>query len=215
MLGVVAKLTIKPGTNADFEATMKALQAKVRADEPGNKLYALHKTADVNVYVMLERYDDQAALEAHRAAAHFKEIGRKLGDWYARRARARARRGARLHPGRVHVGRRAGAARRGGRRMSLPSRHAGPHLDRCRGPAELGHAARPRHGLQSASAGARGRVPRPPEEQARPLRGPGLHRAERSDLRGRRASSTPGQHLFWRELRDLLPRSQAGHLQAG
>ena len=30
---------------------MKALQAKVRSDEPGNKLYALHKTADVNVYV--------------------------------------------------------------------------------------------------------------------------------------------------------------------
>ena len=63
MLGVIAKLTIKPGANADFEATMKALQAKVRADEPGNKLYALHKTAESNVYVMLERYDDQAALE--------------------------------------------------------------------------------------------------------------------------------------------------------
>ena len=84
MLGVIAKLTIKPGTNTDFEATMKALQAKVRADEPGNKLYALHKTADVNVYVMLERYD-QAALEAHRAAAHFKELGRKLGDYLAGR----------------------------------------------------------------------------------------------------------------------------------
>ena len=73
MIGVIAKLTIKPGTNADFEATMKALQAKVHADEPGNKLYALHKTGDVNVYVMLERYQDQAALEAHRAAPHFKE----------------------------------------------------------------------------------------------------------------------------------------------
>jgi len=81
MLGVIAKLTIKPGTNADFEATMKALQAKVR----GNKLYALHKTADVNVYVMLERYDDQAALDAHRAAPHFKELGRKLGDYLAGR----------------------------------------------------------------------------------------------------------------------------------
>jgi quinol monooxygenase YgiN len=34
---------------------------------------------------MLERYDDQAALDAHRAAAHFKEIGRKLGDYLAGR----------------------------------------------------------------------------------------------------------------------------------
>lgn len=85
MLGVIAKLTIKPGTNADFEATMKALADKVRSDEPGNKLYALHRTADVNVYVMLERYDDQAALDAHRAAPHFKELGRKLGDYLAGR----------------------------------------------------------------------------------------------------------------------------------
>ena len=85
MLGIIARLTIKPGTNADFETTMKALQARVRADESGNKLYALHKTADPNVYVMLERYDDEAALDAHRAAPHFKEIGRKLGDYLAGR----------------------------------------------------------------------------------------------------------------------------------
>ena len=83
MLGVIAKLTIKPGANADFEAAMKALQAKVRADEPGNKLYALHKTDDANVYVMLERYDDEAALAAHRSAPHFKELGRRLGDYLA------------------------------------------------------------------------------------------------------------------------------------
>ena len=85
MIGIIAKLTIKPGTNADIEATMKALQAKVHADESGNKLYALHKTDDPNVYVMLERYADEAALEAHRAAPHFKELGRKLGDYLAGR----------------------------------------------------------------------------------------------------------------------------------
>ncbi|MBL8673714.1 MAG: antibiotic biosynthesis monooxygenase [Rhodospirillales bacterium] len=85
MLGIIATLTIKPGTNKDFEETMGKLAAAVRAGEPGNKLYALHKTADANVYVMLERYDDQAALEAHRAAPHFKELGRKLGDYLAGR----------------------------------------------------------------------------------------------------------------------------------
>ncbi|TWT09643.1 putative quinol monooxygenase [Reyranella sp. CPCC 100927] len=85
MLGIIATLTIKPGTNKDFEDTMGKLAAAVRANEPGNKLYALHKTDDANVYVMLERYDDQAALEAHRAAPHFKELGRKLGDYLAGR----------------------------------------------------------------------------------------------------------------------------------
>ena len=32
MLGVIAKLTIKPGANADFEATMKALATVARHD---------------------------------------------------------------------------------------------------------------------------------------------------------------------------------------
>jgi len=54
MIGVIAKLTIKPGTNAHFEAAMKALQAKVHADEPDNKLYALHKTGRPDVQIMQE-----------------------------------------------------------------------------------------------------------------------------------------------------------------
>ena len=85
MIGIIAKLTLKPGTNAEFEKTMKLLQAKVKSDEPGCKLYALHKTDDPNAYVMLERYDDDKALEAHRASPHFKEIGRKLGDFLVSR----------------------------------------------------------------------------------------------------------------------------------
>jgi quinol monooxygenase YgiN len=84
MLGIIATLTIKPGRNAEFETAIKALQAKVWADEPSNKLYALHKTADPNVYVMLERYDDQAAIDAHLTTPHFKELGRKLGDYFVR-----------------------------------------------------------------------------------------------------------------------------------
>ena len=84
MIGVIATLTIKPGTNADFEATVGKLAAAVRANEPGNKLYALHRTEDATIYVFLERYDDEAALAAHRAAPHFKELGRKLGDYMAK-----------------------------------------------------------------------------------------------------------------------------------
>ena len=67
MLGIIAKLTIKPGTNADFEATMKALQARVQADEPGNKLYALHKTDDANSTVLFNRMWSRACFAAARA----------------------------------------------------------------------------------------------------------------------------------------------------
>ncbi len=85
MLGVIATLRIKPGANAEFEKAMGELQKAVRANEPGNKLYVLHKTDDPTVYVMLERYENQAALEAHRASAHFKTLGAALGPHMAGR----------------------------------------------------------------------------------------------------------------------------------
>ena len=85
MLGVIATLRIKPGANAEFEKAMGELQKAVRANEPGNKLYVLHQTDDPTVYVMLERYTDQAALEAHRASAHFKTLGGALGPHMAGR----------------------------------------------------------------------------------------------------------------------------------
>ena len=31
--------------------------------------------------VFMERYEDEAAVEAHRAAPHFKDLGRKMGEF--------------------------------------------------------------------------------------------------------------------------------------
>ena len=81
MLGVVAKLTIKPGTEKEFEAVAKELVAKVQAGEPGCKLYVLLKSETPNVDVFMERYVDQAAVEAHRAPDYFKALGRKMGEY--------------------------------------------------------------------------------------------------------------------------------------
>ena len=60
-------------------AVAKELAAKVNAEEPGCKLYQLCKASDPDTYVFMERYADQAAVEAHRGTAHFKELGRKMG----------------------------------------------------------------------------------------------------------------------------------------
>ena len=43
MLGVVATIKVKPGMEKEFETVAKELVAKVNANEPGCKLYALHK----------------------------------------------------------------------------------------------------------------------------------------------------------------------------
>jgi quinol monooxygenase YgiN len=81
MLGVVATLKVKPGMDKQFEAVAKELVAKVNASEPGCKLYALHHGEAPNTYVFMERYVDQAAVEAHRATEHFKSLGRKMGEF--------------------------------------------------------------------------------------------------------------------------------------
>jgi quinol monooxygenase YgiN len=64
-----------------FEAVAKELVAKVNANEPGCKLYALHHGEAAHTYVFMERYVDQAAVETHRATEHFKTLGRKMGEF--------------------------------------------------------------------------------------------------------------------------------------
>ena len=83
MIGAIARLKVQDGKAAEFEAVFRKLAGKVRSDEPGNRLYQLCKSrTDVNEYVVMEIYADQAAVEAHRnsphAQAHFPELGQLL-----------------------------------------------------------------------------------------------------------------------------------------
>lgn len=86
MLGVVATIKVKAGMEKEFEAVARELVAKVRANEPDCALYALHHGEAPGTYVFLERYRDQAAVDAHRAADHFKTLGRKMGEYMDGRA---------------------------------------------------------------------------------------------------------------------------------
>jgi quinol monooxygenase YgiN len=81
MLGVVATIKVKAGMDKEFETVAKELVAKVKAGEPGCKLYALHRTETPGTYVFMERYVDQAAVDAHRATDYFKALGRKMGEY--------------------------------------------------------------------------------------------------------------------------------------
>ncbi len=85
-IGVVATVKIKDGANAAFEAAVKELMAAVRANEPGNRLYQFCRSkTDPTTYVAMEIYADEAALEAHRSADHFRAIGAKMGPSMAGR----------------------------------------------------------------------------------------------------------------------------------
>ena len=73
MLTFTARLTIKAGREAEFERIMRDAVPRVR-QEPGNQAYIFHRATDnPRVFMFYEEYDDQAALDAHRA--HLREMG--------------------------------------------------------------------------------------------------------------------------------------------
>jgi quinol monooxygenase YgiN len=79
-IGVTATLKVQDGMESDFEAVFRDLAAKVRANEPGNGLYQLFKSRkDKGTYIVMEVYQDQAALEAHGKSNHCRSAQPVLG----------------------------------------------------------------------------------------------------------------------------------------
>lgn len=73
-IGLIVRLKVNPGKGPDFEAAFAKQAAGVRANEAANKLYQLVRSReDENSYVVMELYDNEAALEVHRSAPHMVE----------------------------------------------------------------------------------------------------------------------------------------------
>lgn len=81
MISVVAELRAKDGRQKDLERQMGRLAERVRADEPGCRLYVFARSRhDPLLYVTLERYDDEDALAAHSHAEHYTAAIRGMMD---------------------------------------------------------------------------------------------------------------------------------------
>jgi quinol monooxygenase YgiN len=79
-IGLLATITVQEGKNAEFEQAFLALAEQVRANEPGNIFYILHRSkSDPQVYKVMEQYQDAAALDAHGKSTHFAEANKVLG----------------------------------------------------------------------------------------------------------------------------------------
>ena len=85
MISIVARLKVKEGQEKDFEALALELTAAVNEHEEGCMYYALHRSDDPQTYVIIERYRDQAAIDAHRQTDHYKSIGARMGPHMAGR----------------------------------------------------------------------------------------------------------------------------------
>ena len=76
MIYVVATLTVKPETRAEFIAAATACIEETRK-EPRNIADDLHESVtDPSKMVFVEQWDNADALVPHRGAAHMKSFGR-------------------------------------------------------------------------------------------------------------------------------------------
>ena len=76
MIYVVATLTVKPETRAEFIAAAAACIKETRK-EPGNIAYDLHESVtDPTKMVFVEQWENAEALVPHRGTEHMKTFGR-------------------------------------------------------------------------------------------------------------------------------------------
>jgi quinol monooxygenase YgiN len=71
MICVAVTFLVKAGHEDEAIAFFESLTGPTRA-EPGCRMYLAHRsTTDPRRFFLYEQYDDQAALDAHRASPHF------------------------------------------------------------------------------------------------------------------------------------------------
>jgi quinol monooxygenase YgiN len=77
---VIAKLTVKSGSEAAFQQAAEKMIAHVKANEPGTLLYTLNRsTTHPNEFVFYEVYADQAGFAAHGGSAPMQEFFGTVG----------------------------------------------------------------------------------------------------------------------------------------
>lgn len=75
MICLAVTFVVKPGHEDEAIALFGKLTEHT-VKEPGCRMYLAHRsTTDPRRFLLYEQYDDQAALDAHRAAPHFAQFG--------------------------------------------------------------------------------------------------------------------------------------------
>lgn len=79
MIGGIKQVKVILGCEMQFERLFNELKQIVRAEESGNLYYDLYQVPNqMGHYRVMERYIDQAALDAHQHSTHGKEYFPKI-----------------------------------------------------------------------------------------------------------------------------------------
>jgi len=86
MITVIAKLKVKPGSEAAFREAADKMIADVKANEAGTVTYLLHRAnADPTEFVFYEVYADQNAMAAHSSSEPMQQFFGAMGGLLAGR----------------------------------------------------------------------------------------------------------------------------------
>ena len=76
----IARMTVKPGREADFVSLCKQLEHHVRAEEPDVLQYEFFKLREPNRYAILESFPDEATEHRHMSSAMLAQTGPKISE---------------------------------------------------------------------------------------------------------------------------------------
>ena len=83
MITIVAKLKVKAGSEAAFQAEMEKMIAHVKANEPGTVTYMLYRAAgDPTQFVVYENYTDAEAMSAHSSSEPMMQFFTAVGGLF-------------------------------------------------------------------------------------------------------------------------------------
>jgi len=81
MISIIARNSVRAEKIEEFKAWARELVTETRK-EPGCIAYALNQDLkDPTVLTFIERWEDQAAIDAHFRSSHFTRIVPKLGEF--------------------------------------------------------------------------------------------------------------------------------------
>jgi quinol monooxygenase YgiN len=85
VISLIVKMTIKPEFEEEFLAESRILEAKIHETEPGTVLHALAKhPSEPHTYIVIERYANQEALDAHGKTPHMQRVWPMIPKWLAK-----------------------------------------------------------------------------------------------------------------------------------
>jgi quinol monooxygenase YgiN len=76
---IIAKIRVKKGSEGEFVGAAKEVVAATRREKGSVSYEFLGSPGDGQLFVFVEFWKDQAAIETHFASAHFKAFGEVLG----------------------------------------------------------------------------------------------------------------------------------------